>query len=108
MSKSKSISSWFDPINFSFTWDTSEVEKSINNNEFTFVGYHNYTNSCGKEQKYNQTKCALNFFHNAKLVKFENWIPFYILRRYFPEISFSDYLKLSLEKRKGPVNPARL
>ena len=29
ISKSKLSTSWFDPINFSFTWDTSEVEKSI-------------------------------------------------------------------------------
>ena len=93
LSKSKSASSWFDPINFSFNWDTSEVEKSINNNEFTFIGYHNYKN-------HTPTKHALNFFNNAKVLRFENWIPFYMIRRYFPDISFDDYFKLSFEERK--------
>lgn len=98
ISKSKSFSSWFDPINFSFTWDTSEVEKSINNDEFTFFLTHHYDQQ--EVQRCTSTKNVLNFFHNAKVIRFENWIPFYIIRRYFPEISFNDYLKLTFEKRK--------
>jgi hypothetical protein len=98
ISKSKSRLSWFDPINFSFTWDTSEVEKSINNNEFTFFLTHHYDQQ--EIQKCTSTKSVLNFFHNAKVVRFENWIPFYIIRKYFPEISFDNYLELNFEKRK--------
>lgn len=98
ISKSKSISSWFDPINFSFTWDTSEVEKSINNNEFAFFLTHHYDQQ--EVQKCTSTKNVLNFFHNAKVVRFENWIPFYVIRKYFPKTSFDEYLKLTSEKRK--------
>ena len=98
ISKSKLSTSWFDPINFSFTWDTSKVEKSINNNEFTFILTHHYDQQ--KVQRCTPTKNFLNFFHNAKVVRFENWIPFYVIRKYFPKTSFDEYLKLTPEKRK--------
>lgn len=98
ISKSKLSTSWFDPINFSFTWDTSEVEKSINNNEFTFILTHHYDQE--NVQRCSPTKNFLNFFYNAKVVRFENWIPFYVIRKYFSEISFDEYLKLTPEKRK--------
>ena len=98
ISKSKLSTSWFDPINFSFTWDTSEVERSINNNEFTFILTHHYDQE--NVQRCSPTKNFLNFFYNAKVVRFENWIPFYVIRKYFSEISFDEYLKLTPEKRK--------
>ena len=98
ISKSELSTSWFDPINFSFKWETSDIEKSINNNEFTFILTHHYDQQ--KVQGCTSTKNFLNFFHNAKVVRFENWIPFYIIRNYFPKISFDEYLKLTVEKRK--------
>ena len=51
-------------------------------------------------QRCTPTKNFLNFFHNAKVVRFENWIPFYVIRKYFPKTSFDEYLKLTPEKRK--------
>lgn len=96
--RSKTRSEHYDPVNFSFCWDVDDVEKSINSDEFTFILSHHYDQE--DIFKCTPTKKVVNFFHNAKVLKFENWIPFYIIRRFLPGISFDEYLKATPEKRK--------
>ena len=97
LSKSRYTSKHFDPINFSFCWEVDDVERSINNNEITFIPTHHYDQE--NFHKCVPTKKFVNFFHNAKVLKFDNWISFYIIRKYFPNISFDDYYKFGSEKK---------
>lgn len=102
LSRSKTESRHFDQVNFSFCWEINDVEKSINDDEFTFILTHHYNqehiHGC------TPTKKLINFFHNAKVLKFENWIPFYVIRKYFPSISFDDYCRLDSEKKKKLIS----
>ena len=92
---------WVDPINYSFDWDNCETEKSINNDEFIFFLTHHYDGGRSNNSfRCTSTKQVLDFFYNAKVLRFENWIPFYCLRRYARHVPLEEYLELSLQDRK--------
>lgn len=89
---------WVDPINTTFDLDASETERMINNDEFIFISTHHYEGSTGFMSV--STKRIVNFFYNTKVIRFENWIPLYFLRRFITDVSLEQYLQLSSKDKK--------